>query len=337
MPRSRQHLIIRKAAAALLAIGCGGAATQAIATHRDQRAFPAPGRLVDVGGHRLHLQVAGEDRGRPTVVLEGGMGSFSSNWYWVQTELAGTTRVIAYDRAGLGWSDRGPRPRDAWRIADELHTALQQADIDGPFVLVGHSFGGLPVRAFADRYRDEVSGIVLADASHPDQWVRWPTPQADRILVTSQRVTAGLAWLGLLRALDLSAPISRGLPARQRAELRALSALPSVALTEANQMSAWRSSSRAQINGARSLGSLPLFVLGVSEQPWGAQMLTALQTELPSLSTNSVRHVVQGATHESLVARREHAQVVAAAIRRVLESADTGKPLTAVPDTLAQA
>jgi pimeloyl-ACP methyl ester carboxylesterase len=318
---------LRLLGAGMVALGSVGAAVQAAATRRDRRAFPAPGRMIDVGGHRLHLDVRGTDQGAPTVVLEAGLGSFSSNWHWVHQELAGTTRVVAYDRAGLGWSDRGPRPRDARRIATELHTALKRAGLQPPYLLVGHSFGGLPVRMFADCYRDEVAGMVLADASHPDQWVRWPIRHADLLLLVSQRLTAVLAWLGLLRLFDLSAPTSNGLPERQVAELRARSAVPRTAETEADQIASWRTSTRAQVNRAGDLSPLPLFVLGVSEQPRGAQTLTALQAELPGLSTNSAFRIVQGATHESLIARREHAGAVVEAVLETLESARTGQPL----------
>ena len=189
------------------------AAAQAYAARRDERRFPPPGRLVDVGGHRMHLDVRGpEGAAGPTVVLDAGLGSFSANWHWVQTELATTLHVVAYDRAGLGWSERGPRPRDARSLAAELRAALRAAGIPGPFVLAGHSFGWLPVHAFADLYRDETAGLVAVDGSHPDQWVRWPTPYADRILRTANRVTAALAWFGLLRVVDLSARVSAGLP-----------------------------------------------------------------------------------------------------------------------------
>src|SRR3954470_10654939 len=108
------------AAIGLAGLCAAGAGIQAWAARRDRRRYPPPGVLVDVGGHRLHLDVQGTNSG-PTVVLEAGMGSFSANWYWVQTELKTSMRVVAYDRAGLGWSERGRRPRDAATIADELH------------------------------------------------------------------------------------------------------------------------------------------------------------------------------------------------------------------------
>ena len=208
-------------AVAAVATACAIAVVgQSLAARRDARRFPPPGRLVDVGGYRIHLQVQGDDRAGPTVVLEAGLGSFSPNWYWVQQALAPHVRVVSYDRAGLGWSDPSPAPRDAATMAVELHAALHAAGIPGPYVLAGHSFGGLVVRAFADAYRPETSGLVLVDASHPDQWARWPVPYADRIQLITLRTMAGAARLGLLRLGHPFAAVSAGLPDRQVAELR---------------------------------------------------------------------------------------------------------------------
>jgi pimeloyl-ACP methyl ester carboxylesterase len=296
------------------------AAVQQALTVRDRRRFPAPGLLVSVEGHRMHLQVRGPDTGGPTVVLEAGMGSFSPNWYWVQSKLAETVRTVAYDRAGLGWSRPSWRQRDAQTIAIELRDALREADIEPPYVLAGHSFGGLPIRAFADLYPGLTAGLVLVDASHPDQWVRWPTPRADRILEVSQRVSSWLGWLGVLRGLNLSRRISAGLPARQAAELRAAAALPGYAATEAGQIRSW-SVSREQLNAAAPLGDLPLAVLAVSEQPVGGELLAALQRELAELTENAIFEIVQGASHESLISDRDHAAVVARTILRVVQAA----------------
>ena len=117
------------------ACGVAGALYQACAARRDAARYPAPGRMVDVGGHRLHLQVLGEARSGATVVLEAGLDSFSTNWHWVQSTLASSLRVVAYDRAGLGWSDNGSPPRDAHHSAADLHTALRRAGISSPYVL----------------------------------------------------------------------------------------------------------------------------------------------------------------------------------------------------------
>ncbi len=314
------------AAAAALCAAAGmvlaGAVQQAL-TRRDRRRYPAPGLLVDVDGHRMHLQISGPTGPGPTVVLEAGMGSFSPNWHWVQQELAAGVRTVSYDRAGLGWSEPTSSPRDARTIAVELRAALRAAGLDPPFVLAGHSFGGLPVRAFAEEYRQDTASLVLVDASHPDQWMRWSTPHADRILAASQRILSVLAWVAVLRALNPSREVSAGLPPRQVGQLRAASALPRSAATEAAQTRDWPRS-REQLQAARPLGRLPLAVLGVSEQPRGGELLTALQVELSHLTADANYHVVQGATHESLIARREHARVVARTIRAVVDAAAVG-------------
>jgi pimeloyl-ACP methyl ester carboxylesterase len=308
-------------AALLAAIAMGSAAAvQQVLTVRDRCRYSAPGLLIHVDGRQTHLQVRGADSDGPTVVLEAGMGSFSPNWYWVQQELAPVLRSVSYDRAGLGWSRRSRHPRDAQSIATELRDALREAAIEPPYVLAGHSFGGLPVRAFADLYPELTAGVVLVDASHPDQWARWPTPHADRILEVSQRIFGWLGWLGVLRALNLSRGISAGLPARQAAELRAGAALPGFATTEAAQIRAW-SVSREQLNAAAPLGALPLAVLAVTEQPVGGELLTALQRELAELTKDAIFEIVQGSSHESLIANREHARVVAKAIVAVVAAA----------------
>ena len=151
----------------IIGLVLAGAIYQAIATQRDRKRFPPRGQLVDVGGHRLHLIVRGETHGNPTVILEAGMASIAPNWAWVQAALAQITRVVAYDRAGLGWSDPGQKPLDAAKSARELHTALERAGIDGPYVLAGHSYGGLVVRMFRDLYPDEVVGLALVELLSP--------------------------------------------------------------------------------------------------------------------------------------------------------------------------
>ena len=299
------------------ALGSAAAVQQAL-TVRDRRRYPAPGLLVHVDGRQMHLQVRGADSDGPTVVLEAGMGSFSPNWHWVQEELAPVVRSVSYDRAGLGWSRRSRHPRDAQSIATELRDTLREAAVEPPYVLAGHSFGGLPVRAFADLYPQLTAGLVLVDASHPDQWVRWPTPHADRILEVSQRIVGWLGWLGVLRALNLSRGISAGLPARQAGEIRAGAALPGFAATEAAQIRSW-SVSREQLNTAAPLGDLPLAVLAVTEQPVGGELLSALQRELAELTEDASFEVVQGASHESLIADREHAMVVAKTIEAIVQ------------------
>lgn len=126
-----------------------------------------PGRLYDVNGHKIHMFCVGQ--GAPTVILEAGLGGFSLEWLSVQQKLAGSARVCAYDRAGYGWSQLGPLPRTTDVIIDELHQLTRVARLQPPFVLVGHSFGGYVVQAFARRWPELTAGIVLVDSSHPEQ------------------------------------------------------------------------------------------------------------------------------------------------------------------------
>src|SRR5215204_410662 len=157
----------------LLALAVAGAIYQAIATERAERAYPAPGEMVDVGGYTLHINCVGQ--GSPTVLLDAGSGGFSAHWVRVQRQVSDTTRVCAYDRAGMGWSEMGPDPRDAKQITSELHTLLGKAGIEGPYVLVGHSLGGMYMQTYANRYPDEVAGVGLVDTStDPDQFSQRP-------------------------------------------------------------------------------------------------------------------------------------------------------------------
>jgi len=141
----------------------GGYETVSEAT--DAQSYPMPGRLIDVGGHGLHLNCTGS--GSPTVVLQAGGGEMSSNLGWIAPAVARDTRVCVYDRAGRGWSEPADTPQDAATIATDLHTLLDRAGVPGPYVLAGHSFGGYYVLAFAARYPEKVAGMALVDSTAP--------------------------------------------------------------------------------------------------------------------------------------------------------------------------
>ena len=157
---------------AVLALASIGATYANIAGTRDQAAFAAPGKLYDVGGHRLHLDCHGH--GSPTVVLSNGLGGVSAGWARITGPVAATTRVCAYDRAGQGWSDDAASPRDGVQSAEDLHTLLAEAGEHGPYVLVGHSTGGTYAMTYAARYPEQVAGLVLLDSSSPEQFTRMP-------------------------------------------------------------------------------------------------------------------------------------------------------------------
>jgi pimeloyl-ACP methyl ester carboxylesterase len=177
----------------LIVAALSGATYQWFATRKDLASTPPPGRLVDVGGHRLHLWCTGA--GAPAVILDSGLGGSSAEWGVVQLEVARFTRVCSYDRAGMGYSDPGPSPRTARRIASELATLVDRSGIDGRLVLVGASSGGFNVRVFASDHTDRVAGLVLVDASHEDQ--AHEVPRLARFVPL-------LSSVGVLRLLGVS-------------------------------------------------------------------------------------------------------------------------------------
>jgi pimeloyl-ACP methyl ester carboxylesterase len=149
-----------------------GIAYQGIRSKREKRKYPPPGEMVDVGGYKLHLYSAGS--GGPAVILDAGLGCISTHWCLVQPEIAKFTQAVSFDRAGLGWSESSPFPRTSKQIVQELHTLLINAHIPKPYVLVGHSFGGINVQLYAATYPDEVLGLVLVDSGDEQMEKKMP-------------------------------------------------------------------------------------------------------------------------------------------------------------------
>jgi pimeloyl-ACP methyl ester carboxylesterase len=146
---------------------------------------PPPGKLVDIGTHRLHIRCAGD--GTPAVIFDAALGASSLSWSLVQPAIARVTSACSYDRAGFGWSDAGPLPRTAGRIADELDALLREAAVPRPYVLVGHSFGGLVMRLFASRHANDVAGLVLIEPAIPEEWVD-PTEEQRALVARGVRL-----------------------------------------------------------------------------------------------------------------------------------------------------
>lgn len=184
-----------------------GAATKSVLT---------PQKL-DAGGHSLNMLIGGE--GSPTVVFEAGFGAGLTSWATVQSNTAKFARTVSYDRAGLGQSEPGPKPRAAKQIAAELHTALQKAGIAPPYLLVGHSFGGIYARVFADMYPNEVAGMVLIDPSQEafNDWAK-THQEAQRVALdeqitkASQGVRDEAAEVNASYALSRSTKVPAGIP-----------------------------------------------------------------------------------------------------------------------------
>ena len=204
----------------VVAVFCGafvvGLVYQRIGLARDARRFPPLGRLVDIGGVRLHADVIGKvGDSSPPVVFEAGIAATSLSWGLVQNEIAKSTQTISYDRAGLGWSDASSRPRDLWQLVEELRSTLDRCSVPSPRVLVAHSFGGLIVVAYALRYPQELAGLVLVDPIGAGEWSN-PTPLARSILrrgIFLARCGELLAKLGVVRfALNLLSSGGRTAP-----------------------------------------------------------------------------------------------------------------------------
>lgn len=192
-----QILLLIAALAAVAAFG--GWLYQWGGTRRDQRKFPPPGRLVDIGGRRWHLRESGD--GRPAVILEAGIAASCLNWTSVQAAIGQFTRVCSYDRASLGWSDPAGSPRTLSRAIEELNALLTASGLPEPFVLAGHSFGGLLVRCYAASYPERVAGLVLVDPLAAAEWLnpsatQWKTLRQG---VRLARRGATLAQFGVVR------------------------------------------------------------------------------------------------------------------------------------------
>ena len=308
--------------AGLLALAVIGAIYQAVATQIDQRTYSPPGEMVDVGTHSLHINCVG--RGSPTAILEAANLGMSAHWVRVHQQLAKTTRVCAYDRAGLGWSEAGPEPRDARQISNEVHTLLKGAGTEGPYVLVGHSYGGLYARMYAARYSEEVAGVALVDSSHLEQFTR--SPQGREMYEQTRRMGTVIPWLTRLGVTRLTNfyPAHPDLPSQQRAQIEAFNSSTQQVVTTVEEFRA-TPQTNAQVRATGSLGNKPLAVVSAGEQ---SSSWLEMQDELAALSSNSIHRVVEGATHESLLYDKGDSQVTSAAIEKVVEAVRTDQPLS---------
>jgi pimeloyl-ACP methyl ester carboxylesterase len=294
--------------------------------------FPPPGEMVDAGGYRLHMLVAGRDQPGPTVILDAGLGLPSTYMTRLQEQVAPFARVVAYDRPGIGWSDAPPAggTQDSLSTANALHAALEKASIPGPYVLVGHSAGGLNMLVFASTYPQETAGIVLVDSTHPDQFLRYPPEQAK----AQQRVgqlSILFEWgarLGVMRLVDSPHLVEADeLPARQKGALAAYLASPRFGRGIRSEAEAFEDLSFPQVRAIKSLGDMPMMVLTAGMTAEQVPVQVELHQEYTHLSTNSLQRIVSGASHANLVTRSEYLPAVTAAVRQVFAAARDGVAL----------
>ena len=170
--RSRLWRVCKWLLVSAALVVAAGVVFQFAMVERDSYRYPAPGKLVDIGGLRLHINCTGT--GSPAVIMEAGPNDSSVIWQLVQPEISKFARVCSYDRAGFGWSDAPNNARSSSNIAEELERLLSRAAVPGPYVLVGHDFGTLDLRVFTARHRQQVAGMVFVDSVHPDMHHRAP-------------------------------------------------------------------------------------------------------------------------------------------------------------------
>lgn len=302
---------------------------ETISRQRD-RSIPMTGRLVDVGGYRLHVTESGIDSGGPTVVVIHGAGDSSYSWLHIRNEVAKFARIVTYDRPGIGSSDPGPAP-DAARSIAELRTLLERAGIPGPYVFVGHSLGGLFARLYAIRYPDEVAGMVLVDSTHEFLLQDAKFLKTMAAIGSLAKVSKVIARFGILRFLGNVLGVMPMYPERRYyqealsgeeyrqwtsivhqntagdgvpAETRAIFAI----LQEAN---------RQMKTGAEEpqFGATPMAVL--TNPGFGANW-AEMHRELAARSTNSIHQICDRKGHSVQMTRPE---LVIDAIRHVLAEA----------------
>lgn len=298
--RGRNFLIwLGVVLAILLILLVAGAIYEPLAEAADARANPPPGQMVDVGGYRLHIHCTGS--GSPTVVIESGWGDYSATWGWVQPEIAKTTRVCTYDRAGMGWSEPSPYPRTAREFAKELHTLLVNANEPSPYVLVGHSLGGYTVRVYAHDYPDEVSGLVLIDAQDLPASDATPNP-APKPGGTS--LPALLARVGLMRLLAGPLGAIQNLPPAEKQAYQAFAVTPRYTQTFLDE-GRGISEGGVQARAVTTLGVLPLIILSRGKDQDAKH--TAAQSALLQLSKNSQQFFADKSGHSIMIDQPEAA------------------------------
>src|SRR5438093_5821888 len=316
-----RRLVLSPLFSGVVLAGVGGG-YETIQEQVDRSTAAMPGHLVDVGGRRLYLECSGS--GSPTVVLVSGLAEASVYWRgWIAPAVAENTTVCAYDRAGQGWSDPPASPQDGAAVATDLHTLLANAQIPGPYVVVGHSTGGAYARVFAARYPDQVAGMVFLDSQPNEAFTGLPDfPSQYSTLRRASALFPSLARLGVFRLVNQFA--SDPLPVPTRDEERAAVSTASLNRIQRDEFAKLPMTLK-EAAALTTLGDRPLIVLTAAK---GAQAgWLPLQDKMTSLSTNSAHRVLTDTDHPGLIHDRLGAAQASQAILDVVASVRSGTPL----------
>jgi pimeloyl-ACP methyl ester carboxylesterase len=308
-----------------------GAGYEAFGRRQSARQYPAPGKLVDIGGRHMQLDCRGT--GSPTVVFESGLDiGGSMSWSAVHDSIAATTRACAYSRAGIMWSEPRTTAWTAKSAAEDLHRTLRIAGERTPFVLVGHSLGGPYIMTYTKYFGEDVAGLVFVDASHPDQVARMKEvmPLSIGDALRPFKIASALSWSGAVRLISASAG---NVPNEPEAASRATAAYASTSLDGMLQEAEGIDSTFAEAGTFRKLGDRPLIVLTAMAPAKPADLKTmkmtpaaderrraiwkSLHDDEASWSTRSQHQLVPDATH---YIQFDQPQVVIAAVRAVVDS-----------------
>jgi pimeloyl-ACP methyl ester carboxylesterase len=308
-----------------------GICYQAVSEALDRRRYPPQGELVDIGGFRLHHNCIGQ--GTSTVVMDAGGGAPSITWGLVPSEISKFTRVCTYDRAGLGWSDPNPQiSRTSQQSVDELHSLLTEAGIKPPYILVGHSLGGVNMRLYASQYPEDVVGLVLVDSSHENQMTSklWKQTKMLSWLYQVLRVVSQVGVLRLIGEMNLL-PIVEDIKREIHKYPLAVQTLfdtfksfcyrPDYWATASSELANIKKSFE-EVRSVTSLGSLPLIVLSqgsknskmsdVRFQQWAS-----LQLDLTKLSSNSQHIIAENSGH---FVQLDRPDLVISAVQKLIEN-----------------
>jgi pimeloyl-ACP methyl ester carboxylesterase len=300
-----------------------GGMVETVALHHDSDAIAMPGHLYDVNGHRLHMNCTGT--GSPTVVLNNGTGEISQSWARITPAIAATTRVCAYDRAGQAWSDGAQHPQDSRAIATDLHALLNAAGEHGPYLIVGHSLGGIYGMAFAAQYPNDVAGLVLLDSSTPEQFTTLPDYPSDYTMIQrTYGILPSIARLGVGRLFSSGAFSS--LPQPAAGQVRAFGTSSRGLENARDDSSTYRVSFR-EAQALRTLNGKPLVVLTATGSIADTAGWSAAQDKLATLSSNAL-HSLADTSHAGMLEDARGASHSINAIDAAVRSVRTQTPVS---------